>query len=83
MSTPNENHEVQDFSCEIAIDLDKLIALGDLMAATDPNWDFYAKTNTGLGNIIIGIVKNIQNMLDATYKSIHEHEKRAAHGGEA
>ena len=83
MNTPNENHKVQDFSCEIAIELDKLIAFGDLMAATDPTWDFYDKTNTGLGNIIIGIAKNIQNMLDATYKSIHERGERAKQGGAA
>jgi hypothetical protein len=83
MSTPNENHEVQDFSCEIDTELNKLIAFGDLMAATDPKWEFYDKTNTGLGNIIIGIAKNIQNMLDATYKSVHEHGKRAAEGGGA
>lgn len=76
--------EAEDFSCEVAIELDKLIGLGDLLTQIKPNCEFFDNTLAGVGHTIIGIAREIEKMTDSTYTSVYEKGKIAgAKGGEA
>jgi hypothetical protein len=56
----------KDFSCEIAMELNQLRALGDILMETDTP-EYADDTLHGLGLLIRGIGERIEKMTEATY----------------